>query len=61
MKSLNQKLYEANKEAAEKINKIDEKMGFYALRKVEHTTPNTALEILIQVGEEITMIAEMVA
>lgn len=52
-------LYQACKAAAEEINRTDPLRGFYALRKIDHISPTSSLEVLIRTGEDLAMIAEL--
>ena len=57
---MNEKLYAAIKDTAEKIAKADEG-GFYAkcaLRKVAAISPDSSLEVLIKTGKQMELVAD---
>ena len=53
-------LYEAIKDTADKINKADEFYGELALRKVAAVSENSDLATLMQVAEDLELIASKV-
>lgn len=53
---LRKQLYKTLKNAANEINKIDRKAGFYALRKVNSVNETSDLQALLRVSEDIGII-----
>ena len=58
---LNQNLYEALKVTAANIAKVNAQMGVYAQRKVNAVSADSDLKVLIQVGEDLAVIAKHIS
>ena len=54
---MNEKLYDAIKDTAEKINEADGFYGKLALRKVSAVNANSSLEVLVEVARDLDLIA----
>lgn len=57
---MNAELYNALKDAAQKINSLSKEYGKFALRKVSVLSADSPIEKLIQAGKDIELIASMV-
>ncbi len=55
---MNAVLYQALVDAAREINAKSKEHGFYALRKVKAVSPNSDLETLIKVGDDLVLITK---
>jgi len=57
---MNEELYNALKDAAQRINSLSKEYGKFALRKVAVLSADSPIEKLIQAGKDIELIASMV-
>lgn len=55
---MNQTLYEALKTTANEINEHNKELGFYALRKVNAVNANSPLKTLVEVGNDLVLLAK---